>query len=121
MRKISAPAWRVFIEERREAWRYDALDAYAVFDAMRGRAIDVQVSEILRTINVVEPGGDWSIYDIARELDPSAHRPRTMFDTGGTPPRDLFYSLARESVERLSPPGRFVGGVSGHLYAIVGN
>lgn len=119
MREISAPAWRVFIEERQEAWRYDAFDAFAVFDTMRGHAIDAQVSEILRTANVTEPGGDWSTYDIARALDPMAHHPRTMFDTKGEPPRDLFYALARESIERLKPPGRFVGGVSQHLYAIV--
>lgn len=74
------------------------------------------VAEILAGLNVTEPGGDWSVYDIARRLDPHAHQPRHLFDTAGPYPRDAYVERATIAVDSLQPSGRYVGGTSGHLY-----
>lgn len=85
------------------------------------RELDMRVREILRTLNITEPGGDWSVFDIARQLDPGAHKPRSMFDTVPPYPSDDWCEIARAAVERIDPPARYVGGVSRRLYSILPN
>jgi hypothetical protein len=81
--------------------------------------IDKQVERILRGTNIVEPGGDWSVFDVARILDPAARNPESMHDTGkDTWPGQEYLDAARESIARLQPSGRYVGGLTGHLYGI---
>lgn len=65
-----------------------------------------EVRAILRRENPNEPSGEWSEWDIARELDPDAD-----------PASSTALRIAREAVKVLCPDGgRYVGGTSGHLY-----
>jgi hypothetical protein len=83
------------------------------------QATTTDVATILRRVNPVEPGGDWSVFDVARMLDPAARNPSHMFDTGpDTWPRDEYVDLARELIAEIQPSARFVGGVSQHLYSL---
>lgn len=76
-----------------------------------------RVRDILRSTNPVEPGGDWSTFDVACILDPDAHTPRSMFDTPPPYPSDAWCAVAVEAVRRLCPRGgRFVGGTTRYLY-----
>jgi hypothetical protein len=80
-------------------------------------AVPGQVLDILRRENVTEPSGEWSAFDVARELDPLARTPRDMFDTGAeTWPRDEWVALALEVLNSLDVPKRYVGGTSRYLY-----
>jgi hypothetical protein len=77
------------------------------------------VAAILKRANPVEPGGDWSVFDVARMLDPDARKPSHMFDTGpDTWPRDEYVELARAAIAELKPSARFVGGGSRRLYSL---
>ncbi len=96
-----------------ESWVPDAIK-----DAIRRLYID-HVREILRRDNVTEPGGEWSVFDVARELDPKTHKPTHLFDTGpDTQPRAEYVEIARAAVKRIEPSGRYVGGVSKYLYSL---
>lgn len=75
-----------------------------------------QVAAILRTENVTEAGGEWSAFSVATMLDPDAHKPRGMFDTGGPYPSAKWCAIARAAIDRLNPPARYVGGTSNYLY-----
>lgn len=75
-----------------------------------------QVAAILRTENVTEAGGEWSAFDVGRVLDPDAHTPASMFDTGGPYPSNEWCAIARAAIDQIGVSGRYVGGTSGHLY-----
>ncbi len=78
-----------------------------------------RVREILRRDNVTEPGGDWAVYDVARELDPKTHKPAHLFDTGrDTQPRREYVEIAAGAIERIEPSARYVGGTSKYLYSL---
>jgi hypothetical protein len=80
-----------------------------------------QVRAILKRDNVTEPSGQWSAWDIARELDPEAHKPRSMFDTKAPYPREQYISAAMRALTELrvdTGGGRYVGGTSGHLHSL---
>lgn len=80
---------------------------------------DEQVREILRRDNVTESSGEWSVYDVARELDPEARKPTHLFDTGrGTQPTDEWFEVAQASIDRIGASARYVGGTSRYLYSL---
>jgi hypothetical protein len=74
------------------------------------------VMDILRRDNVTEPGGEWSVYDVARILDPAAPNPESMFDTGRGGPTPEWVALAERIIGEIKPPARYVGGTSKYLY-----
>lgn len=81
--------------------------------------IDARVSAILQRENVTEASGEWSMYDIARALDPSCAEPRHMFDSRAAGAPDPHYiAAACDSLARLKPPARYVGGTSVNLYHV---
>lgn len=90
--------WESMTDDQREAYE-DAIERERA-----EREVDVKVSAILCRDNVTEPGGEWSIHDVAGRLDPNAHDPSSMFDTGpATWARDEYVEMARASVERIKP------------------
>lgn len=78
-----------------------------------------RVAEILRAENVTEASGEWSVFDVARQLDPNAHKPASMFDTCPPYPSADHFLQAKDAIAELCPEGgRYVGGVSQYLYSL---